>query len=85
MRATLTGNITKKKKKKKPTFPEGAWRGTYFVPENLIQSAERRDQFETLVPKWNDMAENGFTDIYNYHNRPVSYHYPGNDARKNVL
>ena len=28
---TLTGTITKE-----TTFPEGDWRGTYFVPENLI-------------------------------------------------
>ena len=35
---TLTGTLTKDSK-----WPEGDWRNTYFVPENLIPSVERAD------------------------------------------
>ncbi len=49
---TLTGNITKD-----TVFPEGDWRGTYFVPENLIPSAERADRLRPLVPEGMTMAE----------------------------
>ncbi|GGD55638.1 aldo/keto reductase [Muriicola marianensis] len=49
---TLTGNITKD-----TVFPKGDWRGTYFVPENLIPSAERADRLRPLVPQDMTMAE----------------------------
>ncbi len=49
---TLTGNITKD-----TVFPKGDWRGTYFVPENLIPSAERADCLRPLVPQGMTMAE----------------------------
>ena len=49
---TLTGSITRE-----TTFPEGDWRATYFVPENLIASAERADALRPLVPKGMTMAE----------------------------
>ncbi|WP_372974441.1 aldo/keto reductase [Muriicola sp.] len=49
---TLTGNITKD-----TVFPKGDWRGTYFVPENLIPSAERADRLRPLVPQGMTMAE----------------------------
>ncbi len=49
---TLTGNITKD-----TVFPKGDWRGTYFVPENLIPSAERADRLRPLVPEGMSMAE----------------------------
>ena len=48
---TLTGNITRE-----TTFPEGDWRGTYFVPENLNSSADRADLLRPLVPDPMDMA-----------------------------
>ena len=48
---TLTGNITRE-----TTFPEGDWRGTYFVPENLNASADRADLLRPLIPKDTDMA-----------------------------
>ncbi len=38
---TLTGTLTKDSK-----WPEGDWRNTYFVPENLIPSVERADAGE---------------------------------------
>jgi aryl-alcohol dehydrogenase-like predicted oxidoreductase len=43
---TLTGTLTKES-----TWPEGDWRNTYFVPENLIPSVERADALKPLVPQ----------------------------------
>jgi aryl-alcohol dehydrogenase-like predicted oxidoreductase len=45
---TLTGTLTKDS-----TWPEGDWRNTYFVPENLIPSVERADQIKKLLDEWN--------------------------------
>ena len=45
---TLTGTLTKESK-----WPEGDWRNTYFVPENLIPSVERADQIKKLLDEWN--------------------------------
>ena len=42
---TLTGILTKDS-----TWPEGDWRNTYFVPENLEQSVDRADALRPLVP-----------------------------------
>lgn len=49
---TLTGNLTKDS-----TWPEGDWRNTYFVPENLIPAVERADAIKPLVPENMTMAE----------------------------
>lgn len=49
---TLTGKITKE-----TTFPEGDWRGTYFVPENLNSSVDHADALRPLIPKGMTMAE----------------------------
>jgi aryl-alcohol dehydrogenase-like predicted oxidoreductase len=45
---TLTGTLTKESR-----WPEGDWRNTYFVPENLIPSVERADQIKKLLDEWN--------------------------------
>jgi aryl-alcohol dehydrogenase-like predicted oxidoreductase len=45
---TLTGTLTKESR-----WPEGDWRNTYFVTENLIPSVERADALKVLVQKWN--------------------------------
>jgi len=42
---SLTGNLTKNS-----TWPEGDWRNTYFVPENLIPSVERADDLKAILP-----------------------------------
>jgi len=42
---SLTGTLTKESK-----WPEGDWRNTYFVPENLIPSVERAEKLKKLVP-----------------------------------
>lgn len=49
---TLTGKL-----RKDSTWPEGDWRNTYFVPENLIPSVEHADALKPLVPDDMDMAE----------------------------
>jgi aryl-alcohol dehydrogenase-like predicted oxidoreductase len=45
---TLTGTLTKDSK-----WPEGDWRNTYFVPENLIPSVERADAVKKTLDEWN--------------------------------
>ena len=49
---TLTGKLTKESR-----WPEGDWRNTYFVPENLIPSVERADALKPLVPEGMTMAD----------------------------
>ncbi|PWT92741.1 MAG: aldo/keto reductase [Blastocatellia bacterium] len=45
---TLTGTLTKES-----TWPEGDWRNTYFVPENLIPSVERAEEIRKVLDNWN--------------------------------
>jgi len=45
---TLTGTLTKDSK-----WPDGDWRNTYFVPENLIPSVERADEIKKTLEAWN--------------------------------
>ncbi len=45
---TLTGALTKES-----TWPDGDWRNTYFVPENLIPSVERAEELKKLLADWN--------------------------------
>lgn len=49
---TLTGKLSKDTR-----WPEGDWRNTYFVPENLIASVEHADALKELVPDGMDMPE----------------------------
>ncbi|MDX2430709.1 MAG: aldo/keto reductase [Bacteroides sp.] len=49
---TLTGLLTKE-----TTWPDGDWRNTYFVPENLISSVEHADALKPLVPEGMTMPE----------------------------
>lgn len=49
---TLTGNLTKDS-----TWPEGDWRNTYFVPENLNASVDHAEALRPLVPEGMTMAE----------------------------
>ncbi|MGB5819275.1 MAG: aldo/keto reductase [Saonia sp.] len=75
---TLTGNITKE-----TTFPEGDWRNTYFVPENLISSVEHADALRPLIPKEMTMAEMALRFILM--NRSVGTIIPGMRKERNVL
>ena len=45
---TLTGSLTKNS-----TWPEGDWRNTYFVPENLIPAVEKADEIKKVLDDWN--------------------------------
>jgi aryl-alcohol dehydrogenase-like predicted oxidoreductase len=45
---TLTGTLTKESR-----WPEGDWRNTYFVPENLHASVDRAAALQELLRKWN--------------------------------
>src|SRR5215203_5551885 len=48
---TLTGTLTKDSR-----WPEGDWRNTYFVPENLNASVDRAEKLRPLVPPGESMA-----------------------------
>ena len=75
---TLTGTITKE-----TTFPEGDWRGTYFVPENLISSVEHADALRPLIPDGMTMAEMALRFILMNDN--VDTTIPGMRKQRNVL
>jgi aryl-alcohol dehydrogenase-like predicted oxidoreductase len=49
---TLTGTLTKESK-----WPEGDWRNTYFVPENLNSSVDRAEALRPLIAKGMSMPE----------------------------
>jgi aryl-alcohol dehydrogenase-like predicted oxidoreductase len=48
---SLTGTLTKESK-----WPQGDWRNTYYVPENLNPTVDRADALKPLVPKDSSMA-----------------------------
>ena len=49
---TLTGNLTLDS-----TWPEGDWRNTYFVPENLKSSIAHAEALKPIIPEEMSMAE----------------------------
>lgn len=49
---TLTGTLTKDS-----TWPQGDWRNTYFVPENLNASVDRAEALRPLIPPGMTMPE----------------------------
>jgi aryl-alcohol dehydrogenase-like predicted oxidoreductase len=67
---TLTGTLTRESR-----WPEGDWRNTYFVQENLDASVERADRLKPLVPEGSTMAEMALRFILN--NETVSAIIPG--------
>ena len=67
---TLTGSLTLDS-----TWPEGDWRNTYFVPENLSSSVEHAEQLKPLVPDGLAMPEMALRFILN--NSTVSTIIPG--------
>ena len=75
---TLTGTITKE-----TTFPEGDWRGTYFVPENLNSSVDKANALRPLIPEGMTMAEMALRFIIM--NKSVSTTIPGMRKERNVL
>jgi aryl-alcohol dehydrogenase-like predicted oxidoreductase len=67
---TLTGNLTLES-----TWPEGDWRNTYFVPENLKSSVEHVERLKPLVPEGMSMARMALRFILN--NPAISTIIPG--------
>ena len=53
---TLTGTLTKDSK-----WPEGDWRNTYFVPENLIPAVEKANEIKKMLDEWNREHETRIT------------------------
>ncbi len=49
---TLTGTLTKDSK-----WPDGDWRNTYFVPDNLNASVDRAEALRPLIPAGMTMPE----------------------------
>lgn len=74
---TLTGTLTKESR-----WPEGDWRNTYFVPENLIPSVERAEAIKPLVPEEMTLAEMALRFILN--NPDVSTIIPGMRKARHV-
>jgi aryl-alcohol dehydrogenase-like predicted oxidoreductase len=74
---TLTGTLTKESK-----WPEGDWRNTYFVPENLIPSVERAEALRPLLEDGMTMPEMALRFILS--NPNVSTIIPGMRKIKNV-
>ncbi len=67
---TLTGTLTKDSK-----WPEGDWRNTYFVPENLNESVDRANALKPIVPEGMTMSEMALRFILGEHT--VSTIIPG--------
>lgn len=67
---TLTGTLTLES-----TWPEGDWRNTYFVPENLASSVAHAERLKPLIPDGMSMAEMALRFILN--NPTVSTIIPG--------
>ncbi|HYO62397.1 MAG TPA: aldo/keto reductase [Pyrinomonadaceae bacterium] len=57
---SLTGTLTKDSR-----WPEGDWRNTYFVPENLIPTVERVERLRPHVPEGIGMPELALRFILN--------------------
>jgi aryl-alcohol dehydrogenase-like predicted oxidoreductase len=78
---TLTGNLTYES-----SWPEGDWRNTYFVPENLHSSVDHANALKPLIPEGLTMAEMALKFILA--NSTVSTIIPGmrksNHVRSNI-
>ncbi len=74
---TLTGNLTKASR-----WPEGDWRNSYFVPENLAASIAHAEALKPIVPSGMTMAEMALRFILE--NKTVSTVIPGMRKEKNV-
>ena len=68
---------------KETTFPEGDWRSTYFVTENLNASVEHADALRPLIPDGMTMAEMALRFIAM--NKSVGTMIPGMRKARNVL
>ena len=74
---TLTGTLTKESR-----WPEGDWRNTYFVPENLNASVDRVEALRPLTPVGLTLPEMALRFIL--HHPAVSTIIPGMRKIKHV-
>jgi aryl-alcohol dehydrogenase-like predicted oxidoreductase len=74
---TLTGTLTLESR-----WPEGDWRNTYFVPENLKASVARAEALKPLIPPGMNMTEMALRFILN--NPTVSTIIPGMRKERHV-
>lgn len=74
---TLTGKLSKDSK-----WPEGDWRNTYFVPENLVPSVERAEEIKAITPDGMTMPELALRFILN--NDTVTTIIPGMRKKDHV-
>jgi aryl-alcohol dehydrogenase-like predicted oxidoreductase len=74
---TLTGTLTKDS-----TWPEGDWRNSYFVPENLNASVDHAEALRPVLPATMSMPELALRFILN--NPDVSTIIPGMRRAQNV-
>ncbi len=74
---TLTGTLTLDSR-----WPEGDWRNSYFVPENLKASVERAEALRPVIPPGMTLPEMALRFILS--NPEVSTIIPGMRKRKNV-
>lgn len=74
---TLTGTLTKNSR-----WPEGDWRNSYFVPENLNASVDRAEALRPLIPTGMTMAEMALR--FTLSNPAVSTVIPGMRSINNV-
>ncbi len=74
---TLTGTLTVDSK-----WPEGDWRNTYFVRENLVSSVQHAEALRPLVPAGSTMPEMALRFILS--NPDVATIIPGMRKIKNV-
>jgi aryl-alcohol dehydrogenase-like predicted oxidoreductase len=74
---SLTGTLTANS-----TWPEGDWRNTYFVRENLLASVERADRLKPLVPTGMSMADMALRFVLS--NPDVATVIPGMRKEQNV-
>jgi aryl-alcohol dehydrogenase-like predicted oxidoreductase len=74
---TLTGTLTRES-----TWPEGDWRNSYFVPENLNASVDRAEALRPLIPVGMTMPEMAMRFILNH--PAVSTIIPGMRKEKHV-
>jgi len=74
---SLTGTLTKATR-----WPEGDWRNSYFVPENLEATVDRADALKPLVPGGVTMAEMALRFILG--NPTVGTVIPGMRKLRNV-
>jgi len=74
---TLTGTLTLDSR-----WPDGDWRNSYFVPENLKASVERAEALRPLIPTGSTMPEMALRFILS--NPDVSTIIPGMRKIKNV-